>query len=193
MRWAIWLPLLLGVVSAASLGIGFLLGHRPSPPASAPLPADRAGLSPAQPLSPDDVRDLVELRQRQGSVLGGSLLDDRALGASGADAEGFARSLQQRASGRAETTDSPRETEDDDPVVHLAEQLQSASRLLREHVATLEEEGQFEEADRLRRLVRRLRREARFLIEDRFAPPAGEAPLDVEWRGRWRHHLPALG
>lgn len=125
------------------------------------------------------IRDILEFRQRQGSLLEGTTLEQLAGAPPGssnsdwADVE-FANALRQVAATAAK--DEIAETPEDNAVTgqpaatqssgshtdaQLNEALRTASRLLDSKAHDLESRQQYRKADRLRALARRLRLEAR--------------------------------
>jgi len=170
----------LGVLTAASPL------NDASPPETPPASIQAASqIAPRQPQSARDrdteaaIRDILEFRQHQGSLLEGTTLEQLAGAPPGstnsdwADVE-FANALRQVAATAAQ--EETAETPDDNSVTgqpvaaqspgshtdaQLIEALRTASRLLDSKAHDLESLQHYRKADRLRALARRLRLEAR--------------------------------
>jgi hypothetical protein len=147
-------------------------------------PKDAAPLDPA-------LQEIMRLRQSMGSVLKGTILEKGRLFGEGANAvpevsedELFAESLKRLSAEpptvfppagipttplapldilppKASAYKQPRATPAEQPDVSLVGSLRNASRALDAKANDLEEQRQYEEAERLRELSRQLRQEAR--------------------------------
>ena len=150
--------------------------YGPGEPSAGPL-RPTAPAAKTSPTANPVVTEISEIRNQQGSILSGSLLESTALGAAAGDSDKveFQSALQRIASESAHTASPVIDgwREDSAPTIaaelpargadELVDLLRATSRALDDRSHDLESQRQFDRADVLHRLAKRLRLQARRL------------------------------